>query len=46
MDAATTLFVDDSEKNIEAAASMGIQTLLVKNGEDWRSVLELKLSTL
>lgn len=45
MDAATTLFVDDSEKNIEAAASMGIQTLLVKNGEDWRSALELKLAT-
>jgi FMN phosphatase YigB (HAD superfamily) len=46
MDAATTLFVDDSEKNIEAAASMGIQALLVKNGEDWRSALELKLATL
>ena len=26
MDAATTLFVDDSERNIETAASMGIQT--------------------
>jgi putative hydrolase of the HAD superfamily len=35
-----TLFVDDGKKNIEAAAKEGIQTLLVKNGEDWRNKLE------
>lgn len=35
-----TLFVDDGEKNIEAAAKEGIQTLLVRNGEDWRNKLE------
>ena len=45
MDAATTLFVDDSAKNIDAAAAVGIQTLLVKNGEDWRTALEERLAT-
>ncbi|MBR7133992.1 MAG: HAD-IA family hydrolase, partial [Bacteroidaceae bacterium] len=34
-----TLFVDDSEKNIDAARRVGINTLLVKNGEDWRVAL-------
>lgn len=34
-----TLFIDDSPKNIEAARSVGINTLLVKNGEDWRPAL-------
>lgn len=34
-----TLFVDDSEKNIDAARRIGINTLLVKNGEDWRAAL-------
>lgn len=38
-----TLFVDDGAKNIEAAARVGIQTLLVTNGEDWRLALEEKL---
>lgn len=40
----TTLFVDDSTKNIEAAASVGIKTLLVKNGEDWREALNRRLA--
>ncbi len=40
MNAHETLFIDDSEKNIEAARRVGINTLLVKNGEDWRSALE------
>ena len=35
-----TLFIDDSEKNIKAASNLGIRTLLVKNGEDWRNELE------
>ncbi len=43
MKAEETLFVDDGAKNIEAAARVGIQTLLVTNGEDWRHALEEKL---
>lgn len=34
-----TLFIDDSEKNIEAAKRLGIRTLKVENGEDWRPAL-------
>ncbi len=34
-----TLFVDDSDKNLEAAAKVGIKTLKVENGEDWREKL-------
>lgn len=44
MKAEETLFVDDSKKNIEAAANEGIETLLVTNGEDWRTSLEEKLA--
>ena len=44
MKAEETLFVDDSTKNIEAAANEGIETLLVTNGEDWRTSLEEKLA--
>ena len=44
MKAEETLFVDDSCKNINAAANVGIQTLLVANGEDWRDALERKLA--
>lgn len=44
MKAEETLFVDDSTKNIEAAANEGIETLLVTNGEDWRTTLEEKLA--
>ena len=43
MRAEETLFVDDGAKNIKAAARVGIQTLLVTNGEDWRHALEEKL---
>lgn len=39
-----TLFIDDSEKNILAASHLGIRTLLVKNGEDWRQKLETYLA--
>lgn len=39
-----TLFVDDSEKNIEAARRLGINGLLVKNGEDWCGMLEKYLT--
>ncbi len=40
MKAEETLFVDDGVKNIEAARKVGINTLKVVNGEDWREVLE------
>ena len=35
-----TLFIDDSEKNIETARKLGICTLKVENGEDWRPKLD------
>ena len=44
MKAEDTLFVDDSAKNIEAAARLGIKTLKVENGEDWRAALEKVLA--
>lgn len=40
MNAAETLFVDDGAKNIEAAARVGIKTLKVENGADWRTALQ------
>ena len=45
MNANETLFVDDGAKNIEAAAKVGIKTLHVANGEDWRIRLEEKLAS-
>ena len=39
MVAAETLFIDDSDRNLEAAAALGIRTMKVRNGEDWRSEL-------
>ncbi|MCI6154736.1 MAG: HAD family phosphatase [Porphyromonas sp.] len=43
MKAEETLFVDDGKANIEAAQALGLHTLFVKNGEDWRESLQLKL---
>ncbi len=37
-----TLFVDDSQKNVEVAAGMGIHTICPKNGEDWTIFPEIK----
>jgi putative hydrolase of the HAD superfamily len=34
-----TLFIDDGQKNIEAAKALGIQTLFPKNNEDWTKPL-------
>lgn len=45
MKAEETLFVDDGARNIEAAARVGIKTLKVENGEDWRNALEKVLAT-
>ena len=39
MIAGETLFIDDSDKNLEAASRVGIRTLKVENGEDWREKL-------
>ena len=30
-----TLFIDDSQKNVETAASLGIHMSVPKNGQDW-----------
>ena len=30
-----TLFIDDGPKNVEAAKSIGINTIQAINGEDW-----------
>ncbi len=35
-----TLFLDDGVKNINAAAELGIKTLKVENGGDWRKALQ------
>ena len=40
MKAEETLFIDDSTKNIETARKLGINTLKVENGEDWRPILD------
>lgn len=40
MKAEETLFIDDSEKNVEAARKLGISILKVENGEDWRPMLD------
>lgn len=39
MVAEETLFIDDSDKNLELAAKLGIRILKVANGEDWRGKL-------
>ncbi|MBO4905804.1 MAG: HAD family phosphatase [Bacteroidaceae bacterium] len=38
-----TIFLDDSQANIAAAAALGIQTLLVEKNEDWREALDERL---
>jgi epoxide hydrolase-like predicted phosphatase len=39
-----TIFVDDFVENIEAARSLGMQTLHFRDGMDWRAELSLRLS--
>ena len=41
-----SLFIDDSAANLEAAASLGIHTLLAVNGADWREALRDKLHSI
>ena len=38
-----TIFVDDSPRNVEAAATLGIKTLCPQNNEDWTAPLEAML---
>lgn len=41
-----TLFVDDSPRNCEAAAALGIHTVCSANGADWRAMVEDALAAL
>ena len=41
---AESLFMDDSEKNIQAASACGMPVLLIKNGSDWRDELSLMIN--
>jgi HAD superfamily hydrolase (TIGR01509 family) len=41
-----TLFVDDGERNVDAASRLGMETLHPENGRDWTGDLEKKLSLL
>ncbi|MCR5821009.1 MAG: HAD family phosphatase [Bacteroidaceae bacterium] len=38
------LFLDDGQRNVESAAAMGIQTMLVENGSDWTLLLKNRLN--
>lgn len=40
MKASETLFLDDSQANVEAAKKVEINSLLVQNGEDWKKRIE------
>ena len=44
VDARQVIFVDDSAHNIEAAAAVGLRTLLTSNGGDWYTPLLALLS--
>ena len=46
INAGETLFLDDGKANIDAAATLGINTLLVENGRDWTGLLDDTLSQL
>lgn len=41
---AEAIFVDDSRRNVDAAAALGIHTLLTSNGGDWHAPLEQLLA--
>ncbi len=43
IDPAESLFIDDSDLNIQAAKACGFNVLLVINGEDWREELMINL---
>ena len=39
IDPAESLFIDDSDRNIQAAVACGLHVLLIQNGSDWRNTL-------
>lgn len=43
VDPGEMLFLDDGQRNVEAAAALGIQTMLVENGSDWTERLKEKV---
>lgn len=45
MNPAESLFIDDSEQNINAAKACGMQTYLAQNGSDWRNDISQMLRT-
>jgi putative hydrolase of the HAD superfamily len=45
IEAATSLYIDDSANNIAAAEQQGFQIMLVENASDWRKPLLERLST-
>lgn len=40
------MFVDDGARNVESAAALGINAMLVPNGEDWTGIFYKRLSDL
>ena len=40
------MFVDDGSRNVEAASALGINAMLVANGEDWTDKFYKRLSDL
>ena len=40
LDPAETLFIDDSPRNTEAAARIGIRTMCPRNNADWTADIE------
>lgn len=43
IDSAESLYIEDSERNNQAASACGFQTILVKNASDWREELTKSL---
>lgn len=46
MQPAETIFLDDSEANVRAAAALGLHTLRVRSNEDWMPALRQMLESL
>ena len=43
---AETLFIDDGERNIQAAKESGMAVYLAQNGSDWRNELTLMINSM
>jgi len=46
IDPAETLFIDDSDRNIQAAKKSGMAVYLAKNASDWRNELTLMINSM